>query len=120
MPQLGYGNGTVVAESRVSGKSGYMVGPPGGPWEFHAADTEVVVLMFGNGAFHATLEGGSGNGVPSDVPMRGAWETRGNLPNREYWDIGYSSGTFVIVGSRDGGPLVVTSSDGLNWQEIAL
>lgn len=110
---VGFGNGTVVAASRISDKAGFVVRPPGGTWQFHQTDMNINTLLFGNGVFLATFDSIAGSFVSTD----GVDWSRWFLPVDP--EITFADGRFfsVMWDPQVMGTRVRVSTDGIEWSE---
>jgi hypothetical protein len=117
--QLGsvkFGNGIVVVEASLPDKTGFLVGPPNGPWQFQRRDNNIGPLLFGNGLFFTTPVDAGGNYVSADGVH---WS----------WGTGTSSGPYCFADGHFFAWDIVppppgilrfaarTSTDGVTWSD---
>ena len=112
-----YGNGLFVAITRGSSQA-VMTSPDGISWTLRSTPAPVPSLWnsvtYGNGMY--VVVGDYGNTMYSSDGVNWAL---GNIPDAfgSWTDVAYGNGVFVAVGENNsnGGNLVITSTDGINW-----
>jgi hypothetical protein len=109
-----FGNGTVVVQTNVSEKTGFLVGPPGGTWQFLQRDQVANALLFGNGVFLYISDGAvswvSADGVDWSGP-----NSTGGTP------YGFADEHFFAYAIEATPPFIQivlrTSTDGVSWSD---